>query len=307
MKRLLCTAALLGLSASSALSATTVVNPWTGFYNITTPYNGTLYGPTPAPTTPNWDVAQWNAYGGYLDNWSLGIFGYHSENADNTIQDSWNTASPQYVNLVDSGWVSSAVHLPCQSNNQPWEMDNFLQPIDSSYPSYPSSVVNKPVVGAINHLYHYLTYRVEIANAHDQNCTISGWATQAFAQSSFILHNTVNGATLFFQIDLYDFQFTDSRYLWWAVGGSNTWGVTIPVTSIAGFGSTFPNTLNHDYTISTLDILPNIKDQIYYGSIHYGLDGNDADWEVTSAYVGNAIWGHTNFGASYINWGLSYD
>lgn len=275
------------LLAIPALANTNVFNPPDGFWLAPHVYNHTLYGPsTPNGTNSHWYVAQWNTYAG-----DLPAFGTYGPTA------TWN--DPFDVTWNDNGWNSLSVRgwnvtqQPCGN-----ELDGFLSPVNSDYPNYPQAAPGpSPALSSLSDLTHTISFRVNNWYDHDNTCA----ATQAFAQSSFILSNPSHGQTFYFQIMLFEERMSTAP-LWWATGSGGTYGYTVPITT---WGGGMPTQLVHEYDYS-VNMLPQIESAIAYAASHYGMDGNLADWKVGGSFNGQAVWGHVELDVQYKNWTLTY-
>lgn len=274
------------LLASSALASTTVFNPPDGFWLSPHVYNHTLYGPsTPNGTSSHWDVTQWSQWNGDF----AAFTGATTNNLSGTI----TFGSPWQV-LTARGFWNSSTKIPCGV-----EYDVFMQPIDAAYPTYPQGAVSLPYLSAISDLTHSISFDVLGSVNEENTCPV----TQAFAQTSFIFSNTNSHQTFYYQIELFKSASLQGGDLWWATGSGGTYGYTIPINYIVG--GNLPSLNAHEYDFN-FNFLPNVEAAISYAAAHYGMDGNVAHWQITSAFTGQAIWGRYNLNVEYKNWTLTY-
>jgi hypothetical protein len=252
-----------------------------GLWVSPTTYNGTLYGPT--ATTSQWHVDQWGNPGDQLSPFVNGVATSSAENV------TWNGNSytvQQYTPALSC--IGSA----------PAEFDSFIEAnTPGVYPGYPSGGPLAIVpLSTMKSLTLGVTITPQSYTVLDTSCQV----IQTSGMVGYILTNTVDGTTLYYQLELWG-QYNRTNLptkFWWATG-PHEYGYTENLVPYGKAPAVVGTTSKY-----SLNTLPRIL--LMLSKAPAGMDKNPANWYITGTYHGNATWGHVNLSTLWSGFTLTY-
>lgn len=246
--------------ASGPAAITTVPN---GFCVSPVKFNHTLYGCTSAQAS--WFVTQWGT-----PTPSMGKFNSSGVAVSASQRAVWTAGT---VPVWEMGL--NATGITCGN-----EFDGMFQATDNTnYPGYPAAQTNSAPLSTLSALEHSITVKNVYSVLTPGRCAI----TQSGILTAVVLHNTTNGNTLFYQVELTlvgnpapasSFFFT----------GPSTWGFGDMAWQNYGTTQIAQGTTQ----VFNLNLLPRIEWVIANSTLP---DKNLADWVVSGTYHGIHSWG----------------
>ena len=298
MKFLKALTLLLAVITTATLAQTAIFTPPNGFYVSPPVHTGVLQTPTSNPTkTPTWHVDQWGTMS------PLGGFGVTTNTAtSNTQRQVWypSTSPVSWQTAVNGNSLTCSV---AASGNTPatyYEFDALNEPnTNAVYPGYPTAGSQSPPLSTMTSLTHTLSVQYVYYATTDTLCSV---ATQATILTAVVLHNTVDGTTIFYQLHfvapnaLTSKQLVLSEYY---ASGPSVWGFD---DTISSFNAT-PPPLGGGWTAYSFNLLPKLISTINNSTLP---DKALAHWVVNGTYHGVSIWGHEVMTVNFENFSLTY-
>jgi hypothetical protein len=254
---------------------------WTtpkGFYLAPEVYNKTLYGPSTSGST--WHITQWGSP-------STNMPPFHGSTSLGTSESV--TVSRTQYNIKQA---TQNPPLACGA-----EFDAFAEVnVPSTYPGYPSAGPSaSPNLLTMNTLTLHIVLTQNKITVLDHACQI----TQTSQMVALVLHNTVNGQTFFYQLELGGYYNRNGlpKQFWWSTAAP-TFGYTENVVPAYHVAQASPGSMSK-YSVN---FLPNILNIITEGPD--SMDRDTSHWVISSTYHGNAVWGHMNVSTTWSGFSL---